>query len=125
MREPKPIIILPTRRRMGLTFETFMDYQERLKRGERVLIIDTNNDSNLEFLRQVKNLFMEKEKELPAVIEFENCGNEMRVGCPDEDSEVSVILNYGKQQAVYSMTIEEAERLRDFLINHIENFKNQ
>lgn len=50
--------------------------------------------------------------------------NTMTVNCPDEDSEMSIVIRDTGRKCVYSMTILEAEQLRDFLKVHIKNHYN-
>ncbi|MEO7048881.1 MAG: hypothetical protein ABI091_26500 [Ferruginibacter sp.] len=50
--------------------------------------------------------------------------NSMTVNCPNEDSEMSVIIRDNGRKCIYSMTIWEAEQMRDFLIAHIDNHKD-
>lgn len=47
--------------------------------------------------------------------------NTMTVNCPDEDSEMSIVIRDTGRKCVYSMTIWEAEQLRDYLKAHIKN----
>ena len=49
--------------------------------------------------------------------------NTMTINCPDEDSEMSIVVRDNGRKAIYSMTIWEAEQLRDFLKAHIKNHK--
>lgn len=64
-------------------------------------------------------------KELLTEIEFEDCGFYLTITCPDEDSEISIIVGGSHiiNKVNYSLTIEEAKKVRDFLINHIDNYE--
>ena len=62
------------------------------------------------------------ETELHTQIFFGNNGNTMALNCPDEDSEMCISVKSVGRTTNYSMTIWEAEQLRDFLIAHINNY---
>ena len=50
--------------------------------------------------------------------------NTMTINCPDEDSEMSIVIRDNGRKCIYSMSIWEAEQLRDFLKAHIKNHKD-
>lgn len=65
----------------------------------------------------------EGEVELPSWIDFENHKNKMTVGCPDEDSEMTVTISHNGRRSRYTLDMDEAEDLNKFLTNHIANYK--
>ena len=58
--------------------------------------------------------------ELPVEISFENCGDGLIVRCPNEESEMAVVITHSRNN-FYSLCLDEAEELKDFLANHIKN----
>ena len=50
--------------------------------------------------------------------------NAMTVNCPNEDSEMSIVIRGNGRKCIYSMAMWEAEQLRDFLKAHIKNHKD-
>jgi hypothetical protein len=47
--------------------------------------------------------------------------NTMTVNCPDEDSEMSIVIRANGKKCIYNLTIWEAKQLVGFLKAHIKN----
>ena len=64
--------------------------------------------------------------ELHTGIEFENHGNRLIANCPDGDDEMSItIRNRLHTRTLYTMTLDEAQELGEFLIEHVKNAINK
>lgn len=75
-------------------------------------------------LKIIKDMSKRNETELYVNCFFSNTDkNTMTVNCPDEDSEMSIVIRDNGKKSIYSMSIWEAEQLRDFLKAHIKNYK--
>lgn len=47
----------------------------------------------------------------------------MTVHCFDEDGELSIVVRYGKQKAVYTMSEDEVKELKRWLTTQLKNNK--
>lgn len=69
-----------------------------------------------------------KAKSLYTDIKFENFGSELIANCPDEDDDIGLFIMDAATGGVYSkfnMTLDEAQELGEFLIEHVKNARNQ
>lgn len=63
-------------------------------------------------------------KELLTEIKIGNFGNKLIIRCPDEDDEIAIIIKK-RYKSCYSLTIDEAIEVKNFLAKHIKNVQNQ
>lgn len=62
--------------------------------------------------------------ELHTDIEFENNGYRLIARGPDEDYEISITIE-DVNETTHTLTLDEAEELGEFLIEHVKNARNQ
>jgi len=63
--------------------------------------------------------------ELHVAIVFKNiAGYELIATCPDEDHDINIHIN-DTNESVYQITLDEAQELGEFLIEHVKNARNQ
>ena len=53
--------------------------------------------------------------------EFEKFECRMRINCPDEDDDMYIQIKDGKRYAGFSLSLDEAEALANFIMGHVNN----
>ena len=68
-------------------------------------------------------------KDLHVDIKFENYGTELTANCPDEDNDMQITIKNppvtGSAYAMFNMTLDRAQELGEFLIEHVKNARKQ
>ena len=80
----------------------------------------------IEMFRKAK-LGLEVKVELPVSIELESGSIVLTANCPDEDDNIYIKIEDDSEgiEIDFNFTLEEAQKLGEFLVNHSVNARNQ